>query len=634
MLDGMRRASQNWIGRTIMALVMGFIILSFAIWGIGDIFRGFGSSTVASVGGQEITSESLRFSYQTALQRLQQQYRQAITNEQARAFGLDKQVLGRLIAEAALDQRAKTLGLAISDEEIAKAIQNDKTFAGPTGKFDITRFNDALRDAGLSEQGFLREQRKVYLRQEIADALVAGIPAPRVALEAINRYRNETRAIEYVVLPEAMAGEIPAASPDDLQKFYDARKTSFRSDEYRKVVTLVVTPSSVADASKVTDADARTRYERVKGERFGTSETRHIQQIVFPNEQEAKDASQKIKGGETFEQVAGSRLVDLGTVAKKDMIDSVVADAAFALPAGGVSDPVKGQFGEVLLRVEAVNPESVRPYDEVAGELKQEIALERARKSAQDVRDKVEDERTSGKTLAEAAATLGLQVRTIDSITASGIDANGQPVADLPERDAFLKAVFQSDVGVDNDTLNTRDGGFIWFEIANVEQARERSLEEVKADVEKAWREDETLKRLTAKADELVEKIKGGAPIEDVAKGESGLEVKSANDVKRVGTTSVPPGVVARVFAMPVGGVGSAAGEGLSRVVFKINDSATPTLDMDAPATKGIVDQLTAGSSEEILTQYITKLQTDLGVRINDAAVNTAIGGGDPNSLF
>jgi peptidyl-prolyl cis-trans isomerase D len=103
MLDGMRKASQNWIGRTFMAVLMGFIILSFAIWGIGDIFRGFTSSTVATIGTQTITAEQLRFAYQTQLQRLQQQYRRAITNEQARAFGLDRQILTRLVAEACIE---------------------------------------------------------------------------------------------------------------------------------------------------------------------------------------------------------------------------------------------------------------------------------------------------------------------------------------------------------------------------------------------------------------------------------------------------------------------------------------------------------------------------------------------------
>ncbi len=638
MLEGMRQASKNWFGRAIMAVLMGFIILSFAVWGIGDIFRGFGTGTVANVGSQEITSEQMRFAYQTQLQRLQQQYRRAITNDQARAMGLDRQVLGRLIAEASLDQRVKTLGLAMSNSEIAKTIQSDPNFAGITGKFDVARFNEILRDNGLNEQSFVREQRKVYLRQELSEALIGGIEAPKAYIETIHRYRNETRAIEYAVVPESAAGDIGAPTTEALQAFYDLRKSSFRADEYRKFVLLSVAPATVADPSKVSDADAKARYDRVKGEKYGTPEKRHLQQIVFPTEEEAKAASQKIKGGETFMAVAAERKlteadVDLGTLTRGEVIDPAVAEAGFALAAGAVSEPIRGQFGFVLVRAESVTPESVKSFEEVSADLKKDIALERARNEASSLRDKVEDERTSGKSLTDAAATVGLRTTIIDGITANGIDRNGQPVASLPERDALLKAVFASDIGVDNDTISGRDGTYVWFEVTSVEPTRERTLDEVKDAVEKAWRDDELTKRLVAKGDELIEKVKGGAEFEAVMK-EAGFEVLQANDVKRIGTTSVSPAVVVRAFALPVGGVGAAAGEGLSRVVFKVNDSVVPEFDADSDVMKQVGDQLRAGLAEELLSQYILKLQNDLGVKINDAAYRIAIGAADPSGLF
>ena len=150
MLDGMRAASQNWLGRTIMGLVMGLIVVSFAIWGIGDMFRGFGAGRLVSVGDTEISSESFRFAYQNELQRLQRRFGRAVTNDQARQAGLDRQVLGRLVTEAALDQKARNLGLAMSDAEVAKAITSDPTFKDPTGAFDKARFDSILRDNGYN----------------------------------------------------------------------------------------------------------------------------------------------------------------------------------------------------------------------------------------------------------------------------------------------------------------------------------------------------------------------------------------------------------------------------------------------------------------------------------------------------
>src|SRR6201996_8900724 len=114
MLRGMRKASSNWLGKTIMAVVMGVLIISFGVWGIADIFRGFGQSTVAKVGHTEISLNEFRQIYTDRL----------LTPEQARAFGLDRQVLQQTIAEAALDENARRLGLGQSDDQIRELIMN------------------------------------------------------------------------------------------------------------------------------------------------------------------------------------------------------------------------------------------------------------------------------------------------------------------------------------------------------------------------------------------------------------------------------------------------------------------------------------------------------------------------------
>ena len=141
MLQGLRTASQSWFGRAILAIVLGFIVVSFAIWGIGDIFRGFGTGKLAQVGSIDISSQEYRAAYQNELQRLQRQARRAITNDEARAIGLDREVLSRLVTQAALDQKARELGLAMAEEDLAKAILNDPSFKGPSGQFDRARLN-------------------------------------------------------------------------------------------------------------------------------------------------------------------------------------------------------------------------------------------------------------------------------------------------------------------------------------------------------------------------------------------------------------------------------------------------------------------------------------------------------------
>src|SRR3984885_4148687 len=133
MLRGMRKASSNWLGKTIMATVMGVLIISFGVWGIADIFRGFGQSTLATVGRTEISINEFRQNYTDKLQQLGRQFGRPLTMDQARAFGLDRQMLQQTIAEAALDEEARRLGLGQSDAETMRMILSDPNFKGVSG---------------------------------------------------------------------------------------------------------------------------------------------------------------------------------------------------------------------------------------------------------------------------------------------------------------------------------------------------------------------------------------------------------------------------------------------------------------------------------------------------------------------
>src|SRR5258707_15443536 len=128
MLRGMRKASSNWLGKTIMAVVMGVLIVSFGVWGIADIFKGFGQSTLATIGSTEISINEFRQLYTDKVQQIGRQFGRPLTMDQARAFGIDRQVLRQTIAEAALDEDARRLGLGQSDDETMRAIFADPNF--------------------------------------------------------------------------------------------------------------------------------------------------------------------------------------------------------------------------------------------------------------------------------------------------------------------------------------------------------------------------------------------------------------------------------------------------------------------------------------------------------------------------
>jgi peptidyl-prolyl cis-trans isomerase D len=615
-----------------MATVVGFLIIAFGIWGIADVFRSSGRQTVATVGNVEISADQFRQAYNDQLQQLQRQIGRPIPPEQARAFGLDRQVLQKLMTDAALNERARQLGLGIGDDEIVRHILQDPSFRGLNGQFDQTRFEQTLRAYGFTEPRYVAKLRGDAVRGQLADSFVSGVTVPKTALEAFNRYQNEERNVDYVVLGPAAAGDIAEPSPEVLTKYFEDRQALFRAPEYRKVVLLALIPEEMAKTIEVSDADVKRAYED-RLSRFTTPERRDVQQIVFPNQEDADKAAQQLKDGTTFDALVKERGlkdtdINLGLVTKTGIVDPAIADAAFALQAGGTSDPIKGRFGITLVHVNKIEPQQVKSFADVEAELKHDIALDRAKGSNTDTVNKVEDELASGARLDEVATKLNLPYRTIDAMDRSGRDPAGNPVTNLPDIPDLLSDTFAAAVGAQNDALQLKGGGYVWYEVAAITPGRDRTFDEVKDKVEARWRQGEIESKLRAKADEMVKQINGGTKLADLAATDK-LQVQWANNLKRQGNPTVPAQVVTAVFETPQGSAGTAEGrEPSERFVFQVTGISVPPFDPNSPEAKKIEDTLKRMLGDEALMQYLTKTAADMGVSVNQSVINQALGAG------
>ena len=476
----MRKASSNWLGKTIMAAVMGVLIVSFGIWGIADIFKGFGQSTFAKVGGTEISAEQFRQIYTDRLQQLGRQFGRPLTPDQARAFGIDRQVLQQTLAEAALDEEARRTGLNQSDAEVLRTIYNDPNFKGLNGQFDPQRFQSVIRNFGYTEGRYIAEQRRVGLRRQIAGTISSGIEPPKSMVEALTRFQNEQRSIDYVTLGAAQAGTIDPPSPEALAAYFEDHKVQFRAPEYRKIAFVAITPEEIGKWETVSDEDARKIFEERK-DRLSTPEKREVSQIVFPDAGEAQAARARITSGTSFDDIANERKlspadVNLGLVAKSAILDPAVGDAAFSLPAGEVSQPVQGRFGIALVKVGKIEPGVTPSYESLAPQVKNEIATERARAKVAELRDKMEDERGGGSSVIDAAQKLGLTAVTVDAVDRSGRGPNCQPIANIPQGLDVVSQAFNTDVGVDNDSISFK-GGYVWYDVLAITPSRDRNLD-------------------------------------------------------------------------------------------------------------------------------------------------------------
>jgi peptidyl-prolyl cis-trans isomerase D len=624
MLRGIRKASSNWLGKAVMAVVMGVLIVSFAVWGIADIFKGFGQSSLAKVGGTEISTEQFRQIYMDKLQQLGRSFGRPLTSEQARAFGLDRQVLQQTISEAALDEEARRMGLAQSQEETMRIIYNDPNFKGLGGAFDPGRFQATIRQFGFTEQRYLAEQRRVGLRRQIVGTVAAGLEPPKVLIDALARYQNEQRSIEYVKLDAAQAGTIDPPSPEALAAYFEDHKTQFRAPEYRKLSFVVINPEEIGKWSEVSDEDAKKIFEQNR-DKFGTPEKREVSQMVFPNADEAQAARGRITSGMSFDDLAKERNlnlsdVDLGMIAKSAIIDPAIADAAFSLPSGEISQPIPGRFGVALVKIGKIEPGAMPSYESVAAQIKKEIATERARAKVSEIQNKMEDERSGGANVVEASQKLGLTPVTIDAVDRSGRLPNGQPVTNIPRGLDVVSQAFNSDVGVDNEPIAFA-GGYVWYDVLGITPTRERTLDEVRSQVEAKWREDQISSKLRAKAAEMVQKLEQGGTLAAEA-ASVGSKVETAAGLQRTATPSgVPSAVVTAAFRTPKDGVGQTPGAGGSEwIVFRVSDISVPPVDTASDEFKKMKDTLQRGWADEEIAQYVRKIESEIGTTINQSA--------------
>lgn len=611
-------------------ILIGMLVISFAVWGVADIFTGYGSQTLIRVGDTELNSQDYMRAQQDVLRAMSAQAGRSLSLQEARALGLDSRVLERLIGGAAVDTHARHLHLDISDAALLEEIMKDPAFQDPAGGFSPLAFQQALNSINMNEQGYLASLRERNLRRQILTTVGKVVNSPDVLISALNTYNGETRTLRYVLVPQSAAGAIPDPSEEDLKRYYDNHHSKFTQPEFRKLGVLAVTPETVKDQVQITENDLKAAYEANKNQ-LGKPERRHLQQIAFPDAAAANAAYQKIQSGTDFvalakEQGLSETDIDLGTVSRSELADPTIAETAFKLEQNKVSEPVTGKLGStVLLRVTAIEPGKTPTYEEAKADLEKKLLKERASGAIFDVHDKIEDELASGASLSEIAGKLKLSYQTIDQVDRQGRKPDGSTVT-LPAQKEVLNAAFATDTGVENDPIDAKDEGVIWYEVLGVVPEQLKPFDQVKDEATKDWRTDEVRSRLAKYAQDLVNSLSGGKTLEDVAK-ELNVEVLTSDPLKRDSITiNVLPAAVAQAFTLPEKGYGSApSGVEEGRIVFQV-DKVTPPAPLEATASERLKQQLRLLISEDAIAEYFSALENRYGVSVNDQALAKLVG--------
>lgn len=625
MLQQMRRLSKSWIS----SIFLGLLALSFGVWGIADIFRGTTDTSVATVGGDQISADEFQRDYHNFRRNAGAEAAHEVSAEEARAKGLDRQALQLAINRMALDQAAAQYGLVTSDAQVSSTIRAIPAFRGPLGAFDRETFVERIRNAGFTEESFIARERRDLATEQLLTAVHSGFALPLGYARLFFDYLNEHRAAEYVVVPKDAAGPTPQPGDSELAAYVKSHPVQFSTPEYREITYAVAAPQDVMNQVQVTDEQLKQQYELHKDE-YQIAAKRDVEQITFPDETSAKAARAKIDAGTKFSDVAAQR----GLKPTDTSLGSVVADdlgkdrgpPAFALPVGGVTQPIKTTFGWVLLHVSKSTPGVSKSFSDVKDSLRKEVMNQLATAKLTDVTNAFDDASAGGAPLAQAARRAGMRVIHVAAVDKRGITPEGTK-AGLPASPDFVAQLQKSDVGEEGDPFPSADGNVYVIKVNGITPPKLKPLPSVRAEAAAAWSVDMQRQRLADLAKQLVAEA-------SAARNLSGIAAKLHAPVQSIGPLArgADPGTVSRklvsnLFNAAPGSVVSAPANGGGIAIARVMGIEHPPAMIENPYFQRLVGNLSQQAQADYDLSLAMAARAREGVTIKQSQVDRVTGG-------
>ena len=616
MLESFRNASQSWF----IKILFGFLIVSFGVWGVGDVIRQRVASTPAiSVGDQTFSGEEVAERFRRDVDRMSAMFGSKLTLEQARQFGLLQRTVQQMVDAALLDQAAERLQLGVDEQTLRRTIAEIPAFQSQLKLFDKTTYRRVLASMNLNEKQFIHLESGDLARAQLVRMITDGVVAPADLTAALYRYHGEKRVAEYVVFA---ADQMPAPPPPDdatLQKFYDDHKPQFQQPELRAATILAVHGADLAATLQPSQADIDQAYQARLGE-FQTPEKRTIEQCLFADQSKAQSFLDSVKAGTDFAAAArqaGTAVSDLGTLAKNEMPISELADAAFALPAPGLAGPVQSPLGWHALRIDKIVPGTTRALAEVKDGIVAALVKDETTNRLYSLSTKLEDSIGGGTSIADTAQAMGLKAVTLAAIDDHGRDADGKPISGAAVTPAILATLFQTVQGGTSDVIALPDNdGYYVLHVDKVTPALIRPLDQVRAQASAAWQVAQRSAAAKASADAAAPRIAQGATMASLA---GPLKVETSRPFPRTGSAQVPAQLAAEMFHQSaVSGVAVVA-VGADYWVARLKEIQRP--DAVGAGFDAARQELSRSLADDLLQQYLAALKLEIGSQVNLAVI-------------
>ncbi len=627
MIEWFHRVSKSFVA----SLLMGALALSFVVWGVADVFTGQSGTSLARVGGTEITPEAFQRTYRRMITDEGQRMGMDITPEIAQRMGIGNSVLQQMVTRTALDNYAAKIGIVTSDAQVVQAVRDLGAFKGPTGQFDHNTFLAAIRNAGYnSEDDFLAEVRADLTRTQLTSAAESFFGVPQEYSLALYLFINEKRAADFVVVPPDAVGDI--APPDDktLAAFVKENAPHFSTPEYRDLQYAYAAPADVA--VDVTDKMIADEFA-ARQATYNVPEKRQLFQLEFKDEAEARAARERLDHGTTFEQLAAERKLKpadtaLGEKTADQLGEAAVGAAAFAVKEGETSQPVKGTFGWVMIKTGKITvPGQHKTLDDVKEQVRAALHTQLAGDKLVDMMNAYDDARKKGDNLQQAAAKAGLKTGHVAAVDNQGNAPDGTR-ADVPADPDFLTIAFKADAGQDNDPVQAKSGAYYVVKVNGITPPRLKPPDQVRDDAVKQWTAQKRGTLLAARAQALTAQAVKEKSLAGIAAALKTSINKSPALSRTSNDETLPGALVQKLFEAPMGGVVSAP-RGDAFVIAQVTGIVHPRPSGPKDPQFGAHARQLAGSVAGDFSLTLANSQRAAQkVTVNQKQLDSAVGGG------
>jgi len=455
MLSATRQFAKSWVA----AVLIGLLVVSFAIFGVNDAFQGNYTNDVVKAGSRHVSGPDFRREFDNFRKNAEEQTKRPVTIEEAVQAGLDSRLLEELATRESFGEMLSRIGVYPSDRLIEAEIRKIPAFFNPvSGAFDKTLYQQRLGENGLAPGRFETMLRDQIAESHTAAALVNGLRVPRAysALGAIAEL--EARDVGYFVIGPNSVQQPAAPTDAQLTALMKQNAERLTLPEFRVLTVVAFTPALVSGSIPVDEAEVQKRFAFRK-DTLSRPETRTLVQIPVKDAAGAQAVAARLAKGEDPAAVAKSLGVE--AVSYVDKPQSAIADkrvgaAAFGLQKGQVSAGIQGDLGMAVVKVLNVTPGQTVTLDQVRPQIEAEVRKDAVAEKVYALTQTYEDARGDGANLVEAAKKAGVPTMTLGPVTDRGLNQQGQPLGNVPPK--LLEIAYGLPAGGESEIQDAGDG--------------------------------------------------------------------------------------------------------------------------------------------------------------------------------